>query len=353
MCFPFGLPRIAVACAIVAIAGCSGGGGGSSSPVPVTAPTPTPSPIPSATPVTVTAKGVVDDLPYDGTPAAPGYSVLASGATASPGQPIVGADVYVGSALVLGANAPATVPSYASHATTGSDGSFAIPGLAPGTYALTIFAPAPHVAVLHQNIAVATGNAQGAYLMTVPSASEAAWFAQETLDRQLYDAAPLALDESALEAGRYWANFMATNGYFAHCIPASSCDSGDTTAPPASYGPQDVNPEDRFLYFHGYATASEGENIAAAYATWEDADAAFMSEAANCPSGSPASCAFSDTTGHFLNIVDTQYVWAGFGIAISPGGTAYYDEEFTLVSSTLASSRRAPAVPGFARGLRP
>jgi uncharacterized protein YkwD len=340
-----------MACAVFALAACSGGGG-SSSPLP-SGGSATASPAATATPQpTVSTSGVVYDLPYDGTSDAPGYSVLPSGAAATPGAPIAGADVYVGPALVLGATAPAAVPAGASHAVTAASGSFTIAGLVPGTYALTIFAPAPHTAVVHRDLVVSATSPSNTFYMTAPTASESGWLAQQAADRSAFDVAALTLDESALEAARYWASFMAANGYFAHCIPESSCVAGDTTPPAASYGPQDVTPQTRFDYFHGFSGGGEGENIAAGYATWEDVDAAFMSEQSACPNDSPTGCPFTEATGHFLNIVDANYAWTGVAIATAPSGTPYYDEEFTDVSTTLPGGKAVRALHPTIRGRR-
>ena len=349
------LPALAVA----ALAACSGGGG-SSSPLPVTTTAPaarvplaTPSPVATSTAQpssTVATSGVVFDLPYGGTSSAPGYSVVSPGVAANPGLPIAGADVYVGNELVLGTSAPASVPAGQAHTTTATDGSFTIAGLAPGTYALTIFAPAPHTAVVHRDLVIAKSAASGTYYMTAPSAIESAWLAQQNIDRTAFAAAPLALDESALEAARYWASFMARNDYFGHCVPESSCDAGDTTPLPATYGPQDASPQTRFAYFHGFSGGSEGENIAAGFPTWQAVDLAFMSEQSLCPNDSPAGCPFTNATGHFLNIIDASYAWTGVAVATASSSVPFYDEEFTLVASTRPTSEAVralhPVIPG-------
>jgi uncharacterized protein YkwD len=254
--------------------------------------TPTPSPTPIAS---VPVSGSVVDLPYDGTSAHPGYSVLPSGAAAAPGAPIAGAAVYVGPTVLGGAVAPSTVPTGFQLATTSASGAFSLPTVPIGHLAITIFAPAPHVTVVHQDLIVAApSTAAGTYFMTVPSASENGWFAQENADRATFSVASTVLDESVVEAGRYWAQFMQANDYFAHCIPASLCVTGDTTPPPASYGPQDVDPQHRF-----------------------------------------------ESTGHFLNIVDANYVWTGFGIAALAGSGPFYDQEFSLLDSTAPSATSA------------
>lgn len=356
MAFIPGVFRVVTVGAVLALAACSGGGGGGSSPLPIeTTPpvTATVAPVASATPVpTVSTSGFVYDLPDDGVAGDPGWSVLGPSTQAVPGLPIAGADVYVGPSLVLGATAPGSVPSGASHARTAADGSFTIGGLVPGKYALTIFAPAPHVTVVHRDLTVAAGSAAGTYMMATPSVLESAWLAQQTADRIAYGAPALVVDEAALEAARYWANFMAVNGYFGHCIPESLCSPGDTTPAPANYGPQDVDPQHRFDYFHGFGSGGEGENIAGGFASWQAVDSAFMSEVAACPNAIATNCPFGDATGHFLNIVDPRYVWTGVALTTAPSGSPYYDEEFTVLSTTLPSSTHARALHPAVRGLK-
>jgi hypothetical protein len=144
---------------------------------------------------------------------------------------------------------------------------------------------------------------------------------------------------------------MRRNAYFAHCIPASSCTASDTTAPPTTYGPQDVDPSARFHYEHGFSGALLAENIAAGFPSWQAVDRAFMAEQSACPGGAIATCPFGEATGHFLNIVDAEYTWSGFGIAQPSNGSPYYAQEFgaieslTPLSGALGSTR-------FVRGLR-
>jgi hypothetical protein len=120
--------------------------------------------------------------------------------------------------------------------------------------------------------------------------------------------------------------------------------------PPAAYGPQDVDPSHRFYFEHGFSGASEGENIAAGFATWQLADAAFMGERMLCPDDSAANCPFTETTGHFLNIVDAQYSWTGFGIVPPSATSSYYTEDFAEVWQTAphvnSEFRRSTFAPG-------
>jgi uncharacterized protein YkwD len=199
--------------------------------------------------------------------------------------------------------------------------------------------------VVHADLALAGGtNRTRAFYMTIPSARESAWMAGETSDRAAFGVAPAPFDEAALEAARYWSGFMQRNAYFAHCIPASACTPGDTTRAPATYGPQDVDPNHRFRYERGFSGALEAENIAAGFPSWQSVESAFMPERESCPNGSAATCPFSDATGHFLNIVDADYAWSAGAIVAPAASAAYDDQEFTAIGSATAGTN------GFARG---
>ena len=345
---------IALVSLVVPMAACSGGGG--SPPAAVSQPqsVATTAPSPSAGNLQSTIVGTVVDLPYDGTSANPGYSVVPpNGKAPRPGSPIAGAQVFVGPQVVLGSTPPPNAPAGFAEGVTDSTGTFHITNGPTGTVAISIFAPAPHVAALHADLAVGgCANTVGPYFLTVPTATETSWFAQENADRTSFGVAPLAFDEAALEASRYWASFMQRNQYFAHCIPASSCETGATATPPPSYGPQDVDPSHRFHYEHGFSGAEDGENIAAGFPSWPGVEQAFMAERSACPNGQPANCAFTDATGHCLNIVDAEYAWAGVGIMAPASSAAYYDQEFTAVLSATPTTVSSIARRPFASGLR-
>jgi uncharacterized protein YkwD len=361
------LPLLALA-PIVFLAACSGGGGGGASSLPATISAPaktvtntapvaivTASPVTttgtSANPTSIAGGGTVVDLPYDGTSANPGFSALANGAAARPGAPIAGATVYVGPQILLGNTPPSTVPTGYVSAVTDANGVFHLANPPTGNVTITIYAPAPHVTVIHQDLALATAaSPAGTFYMTVPSATESAWLGQENQNRATFGVPNTSLDESVIEAGRYWASFMAANHYFAHCVPATNC--GDASVPnPASYGPQDVDPAHRFYFEHGFSGASEGENIADNFSDWQNANDAFMAEQKSCPNDEPANCAYTSATGHFLNIVNAQFAWTGFGIASSSAN--YFDQEFAVVyttsphlSTASQSVRLAPGLSG-------
>jgi uncharacterized protein YkwD len=329
-----------------ALAACSGGGSDTAS-LPAGSPT-----VPNqAQQNAATLSGTVVDLPYDGTAESPGYSVMPNGSASPKGAPIAGAAVFVGPQILTSANPPATVPAGFAYAFTDAHGAFRVTNAPAGHAAITIFAPAPHAAVLHQDVALATAAPTTAtYYMTVPTSAESAWLVQENEDRSAFGVPPVQLDEAVIEGARYWSAFMKRNAYFAHCIPASACVTGDTTPPPASYGPQDVDPSHRFYFEHGFSGASEGENIATGFATWQLADAAFMAERSLCPDDSASDCPFTETTGHFLNIVDAQYTWTGFGIIPPSATSSYYTEDFADVWQTTphvsSDFRRSTFAPG-------
>jgi uncharacterized protein YkwD len=342
------LPALAFATAVLAACG----GGGIYVPANRDTPSVAGSSSPSPGDLQASIVGVVVDLPYDGTNANPGYSVVPpNGLPPRAGSPIANALVYVGPQIVAGSTPPpAGTPGFA-RAVTDAHGTFRLSNAPAGDVTISIFATPPHVAAIHADLALAGGaNAVGPYYLTVPSASENAWLVQENADRAAFGIAPVGLDEATLEAGRYWAAFMQRNAYFAHCIPASFCTAGDTTPPPAAYGSQDVDPSARFRYEHGFSGASLAENIAAGFPSWQTVDRAFMAERSACPGGAVATCPFGETTGHFLNIVDADYSWSGFGVAQPSSGSPYYAQEFAAVESlaplagTLGSARSVPGL---------
>jgi uncharacterized protein YkwD len=345
---------IALIAIVVPLAACSGGGGSPSAAVPQPESLATSAPSPSAGDLQSTIVGTVVDLPYDGTSANPGYSVVPpNGSAPRAGSPIAGAQVFVGPQVVLGSTPPPNAPAGFAVGVTDATGTFRITNGPTGAVAVSIFAPAPHVAALHADLALAGGaNAVGPYFLTVPTAAEMSWFAQENADRTPFGVAPLGLDEAALEASRYWASFMQRNQYFAHCIPASSCEAGSTATPPPAYGPQDVDPSHRFHYEHGFSGAQDGENIAAGFPSWQGVEQAFMAERTACPNGQPANCPFTDATGHFLNIVDAEYAWAAVAIVSPASGAPYYDQEFSDVLSATPTTASSVVRQNFASGLR-
>ncbi|HEV8022244.1 MAG TPA: hypothetical protein VGP41_13310, partial [Candidatus Lustribacter sp.] len=106
----------------------------------------------------------------------------------------------------------------------------------------------------------------------------------------------------------YWAQQMLLGGFFAHTCPAAPTTCIAFTlyetqngSPPSSQNIYEQTPN----------------------GTWQAAEAAFMAEAANCPGGDWQTCAFAETTGHYINIMAASN-WAGVGSA-----GPYYVENFS------------------------
>ena len=336
------------------LAGCAGGGSTPGGTVPLGSSNVASQPVSPSSAVVATLSGVVADLPYDGTSRAPGYSVLPNGKSEPAGAPIGGAAVYVGPQILTGTTPPASVPAGFAATTTAADGTFRVTTAPAGNVAVTIFAPAPYTAILHRDVTLVHGTPTAeTYELTRPTAAESAWLATLNETRADFGVPATSIDEAALESARYWTDFMRRNDYFAHCIPASACVAGQTIAAPATYGPQDVDPTHRFYYEHGFSGASMGENIAADFPTWQLANQAFMAEQSLCPNDSADNCPFDETTGHFLNIVNPSYSWAGFGIDPPATGPSYYDQEFAEVWTTRPHITSDVRRQNFAPGLRP
>ncbi len=266
---------------------------------------------------TVTAHGTVRDL---------GAQRYADDGNAV-GAPVAGATVIVGSRLVVGATAPATVPRGDAAATTGADGSYAVTGYdTRGTTYVMVFPPPgdPHVA-LHARAGVADERIRTLYVYA-PSPAETAELDLITADRAANGAAPLVPDEIAFETARAHADFMAVNAYYQHCIPATRCDAVATfpLTPPPSYAPRYTAPNDLYLALGGALDIAPGANWTenfyvgwppsnAAYASWPAADAWFMREKCNvtrtCPNG-PVQGGY---VKHYTNIIDPAHTWIGLG----------------------------------------
>lgn len=271
----------------------------------------------------------------------PGWSVLPNGSGAPGVAPVAGAVVVVGPYPIDGATAPPVLPPGDARAVSDAAGRFSLSvarGQAGVVYPGEIFwldvfpnASDPrHRAAIHRTIPLAAGTnvlPQDLTLLAAVTPDEDAYLRGLNADRAAFGAAPLVLDETMLESARYWAHFMATTGYFAHCIPAASCTPGATATPPPSYGVQDLTPATRDAYFHD-TFGTDGENIAAGFATWQAAEAAMMAERANCPGGSSRGCPLNERTAHFLNIVDRAYDWAGVAIATHGVAGSYDVQEF-------------------------
>jgi hypothetical protein len=174
-------------------------------------------------------------------------------------------------------------------------------------------------ATLHRTITVAAGTplALGTLKVAALSSDEQAWVVDVNTQRATVSVpvsfANLAVDEYAEEQAR--AEVAA--------IVSGAQPYGDTTEE----------------LFNGYYYASPGViygagSVAAlvgspsAYLT---ADALWMNEKGNCPSGNWMTCTFSETTGHYINISSTGDVWLGISESSSSYDDPPYGNEWAYV----------------------
>jgi hypothetical protein len=312
---------IPLALALVA-AGCGGGGGATpgaptapAAAIPAGALSPTPGPMPDVAGV------AVDD---------------------TTGGPIAGAIVYVsGATVIAGATPPAAAATSWPSATTAADGSFVVKNVPASAWTasfayvgagypvyddaqwIEIF-PADGHAAFHalRSIGVSGTTALGEVAIALPSAADRAWLSRINSDRATLGvpavAEPLTFDSITLQTARYWAAQMETGNFFAHaCPPApTSCIAF-------------------WLYETLRGSVPSAQNISAAGAngSWQAAEAAFMSESANCPGADWQTCPYTETTGHYINIMQASN-WAGVGSAQTAAAPIeqYYAENFSTPS---------------------
>ncbi len=343
----FGTATLSIAIA-AALAGCGGGGGsstaplpsgsGSTTPVPNASPTvgpsgaPSPSPPlkPSPTP-TATPTAVASPTP---TPAA--SSVSASGRVVDDsGAPVAGASVYVGGALPTGATPVGS--SYGAVATTAADGSFAVNGIKgantgenydpahfgwTGTWIVVWprdpALPVYHVARVFANTAGA--NPLGTITLARVSADDLTALAAMNAYRAAQGSPPLALDETLVEAARYWDAYIVRYPGTGHsCVPG--IDPPDCVNAQGFESARGERGAGENLGGAGTAAANGG----ALPAGWPGLLAAYESEAAQCPQPAQyATCAAyqqtlfasgqPDYVGHWINLVNPSLTWTGLAL---------------------------------------
>lgn len=318
-----------LACALV-LASCGGGGtsgGGTAPSAPTAGPTTGPTAVPG---VSGTA---VDEVS---------------------GRPIAGAIVYVsGQAVIAGATPPPAPATAWPSATTAADGSFDVTNVPASDWTVNfsyvgagypiygnaqwveIFSPDGHAA-FHalRSIAPAGTTNLGSIAIALPSAGDRAWLEQINSDRTAlgvpHVTTPLTFDSVTLQTARYWAGQMASGDFLAHTCPAV----------PASC-------VEFWLYETQRGSPPSAQNISeqGSSGSWQAVEAAFMAETANCSGTNWQTCAYSEATGHYINIMQATN-WAGVGMTQT--GTApaaqYYAENFSTPSgiSSSASISRHP-----------
>ena len=221
------------------------------------------------------------------------------------GKPIAGAAVSIGSAT----------------ATTAGDGSFDVANVVPSSWTVDfayagagypVFANAQWVEIIptdghaafHALRSIAPNGATrlGTLMLALPTAGDNAWLAQINRDRATGvppASAPLILDSITLQTARYWAQQMLLGGFFAHTCPAAPTTCVAFTL---------------YETLNGSPPSSQNIYQQNAGGTWQAAEAAFMAEAANCPGGNWQTCAYGETTGHYINIMAASN-WAGIASA--------------------------------------
>jgi uncharacterized protein YkwD len=140
----------------------------------------------------------------------------------------------------------------------------------------------------------------------------AQWLAQINVDRAAGGEPAVALDDMLTIAAFDHATDMGVRGYFAH------------------FDTHGFAPTTRALLLGSMLMGSE--NIAAGYASWSDAESAFVAERLLLPNQTQADCATaaSSATDHYCNLAAPSHNWVGLAIAAVPGSPygTYYDQEF-------------------------
>jgi uncharacterized protein YkwD len=328
------------AAALLAAVGCGGGGGGTSPSPSVSTTTPpsggtTPTPTSTASTGSGNVAGTVVQIPSDAYGPATIAGVTYQSADITTTTPLVGAMVIIGPVPIVGATAPATLPTGDVSATTNASGAFSasvsVAPAAPATSEpflipadnLTGFTPpatgyyiqvfgasadgqtAGTLLPLHRF--VASGTSIALHVSTI-SAAEAGALVAVNSDRATNGAGALTFDEQAEEAARLHANDMAAQGYLCH------------------YDTHNVGPASRYLQAGAIGLTGESlEDDIAANATvaFQVAESTFMAEKTQSPPGS-----------HYTNNVDVAHLWAGLAAVPSAvfGGNFVVDYELVTPS---------------------
>lgn len=300
-----------------ALAACGGGGGGSS-PAPSVPSTPTPTPMPQ----TLSATAV----DYTSGAALSGFTVTVGSVPSA--STCLAAQTQTSNPCGVPASPLPTV-------TTAANGSFSVTVPAAGTYMLQIAKDTTY-ATLHRTVAVNGPTALGTVKITALSADEQAWLADVNQQRATV-AVPtsfsnLVVDEYAEEQARAWASDVA---------------AGRTTFGDAQYGPYQTAYAASSGALYG-AAGVLAINLLGQLSAYISADNSWMSEKANCPGGNWQTCTFSETTGHYINMSNTNTVWAGLGesATVDTKGYSYYDVMLVENSASTgpASRARLPAL---------
>ena len=298
------LSALSAVAIVAALPACGGGGGGA-----------------AAVPTAPNGSG--------GPPSPQSSSVTGSVVDFSSGTALAGFTVTLGTlpnpatcngAQTASLNVCGTPASTVATATTSSNGSFAF--TAPtGSYMLVIGNGTETYATLHRALAVSSGaNAVGTVRLTALTSDQQAWLADVNNQRATVSFPTsfpnLFVDEYAQEQANAW---------------APSAAAGTTAYTDAAYAPYQsaysASPGAMYDAAGTLAQIVSYYNVTPGYA---QSDQGWMAEKANCPSGNWQTCTFSETTGHYVNISNTDTVWIGLGESVTSaaavsGAAPYYD----------------------------
>lgn len=289
--------------------GCSGGGGNSSPSTPV-------SPIPTGNPTNPPGSGSlssVSGIVLDGT-----SNVPLQGTTVSLGT--LPNPSTCNAAQTQSVNACGTASAVVASAQTGVNGSFVIPSIATGDYLLTVTKDGS-LATLHRKFSVVSGsNALPNVSLLELTASEQSWLAEVNGNRQSISSpmsfGNLVVDEYAQEQAVRWAKDEAAGS-----IPYTD----------ASYIPyQDAYTASPGAIFTPAGVLALGAGSAYNYTL---ADSEWFGEKTNCPNGNWQTCTFSSTTGHYINISNTDTVWVGLGESDAANASGYHAYDVMLIEN--------------------
>jgi hypothetical protein len=186
-------------------------------------------------------------------------------------------------------------------ATTALNGTFTLPALLDGQYFLTITVDAnpsasQTYAILHRNVTAVDGTLMlGTVHLAKLSSDESGWL-RDLNDQRAAVSFPatgaVVIDEYAEEQARRW---------------ASDVDAGKTLYTDAGFAPYQQAYTNDAGAIGNPAGALDGNT------TWQHAEGAWFAEKANCPGGNWTTCVFAENTGHYVNLSESDDVWAGVG----------------------------------------
>jgi uncharacterized protein YkwD len=326
------------------LSACGGGGGGAPTPVASSAATTTTgsaTPSPGATVSPGTAQAT----------AAPAASTLA-GTVFSDSAALANATVVVGPVPIVGATAPAMLPSGDVATTTTAGGAFAVttavgasapsasePFVVPpdnilGTvppasgYYVEVFAAggdgmsAGTVVPLHRFVAASSALT---LMTTTIAAAEASALTAVNADRASFGATPLTFDAVAELVARAHATgevTSGTTGYYCH------------------YDTHNVGPTSRYLAAGGLGLTGEnlgmpGSGVTSSTYAFQVTESATLAEQSLTPPG-----------GHFLNLIDTAHRWAGLAAIAVPATNTVFTGGFYAVDYELVTPNAVDTVVG-------